>query len=117
MPDKFLYVHRTLIISLAVRNNVPSVSNVPSYVREGGLISYTSDNADVFHRAASYVDRMLRGAKPAELPVQLPFKFESLNIKTAKALGLKVPLRSCLAPTCSFRVIQEGGRAQCAPSR
>jgi putative tryptophan/tyrosine transport system substrate-binding protein len=92
MPDTFLYVNRTLIISLAARNNVPSVSNIPSYAREGGLISYTLDNADVFHRAASYVDRILRGAKPAELPIQLPVKFvTALNTKTAKTLGLDVP--------------------------
>jgi putative tryptophan/tyrosine transport system substrate-binding protein len=92
MPDTFLYIHRTLIISLAVRNNVPSVSNIPSYVREGGLISYGPDGADAFHRAASYVDRILRGATPAELPVQLPVKFvTALNIKTAKTLGLEVP--------------------------
>jgi putative tryptophan/tyrosine transport system substrate-binding protein len=92
MPDTFLYIHRTLIISLAVRNNVPSVSNIPSYVRESGLISYGPDGADAFHRAASYVDRILRGATPAELPVQLPVKFvTALNIKTAKTLGLEVP--------------------------
>jgi putative tryptophan/tyrosine transport system substrate-binding protein len=92
MPDTFLYVRRTLIVSLAVRNNVPSVSNILSYAREGGLISYTLDNADVFHRAASYVDRILRGAKPAGLPVQLPVKFvTALNTKAAKTLGLDVP--------------------------
>jgi putative ABC transport system substrate-binding protein len=77
MPDTFLYVHRTPIISLAVRNNVPSVFNNSVCVRDGGLLSYGPDTADVFHRAASYVDRILRGAKPAELPVQLPVKFES----------------------------------------
>jgi putative tryptophan/tyrosine transport system substrate-binding protein len=94
MPDTFLSTQptRTLIISLAVRNNVPSVFNGSTYVREGGLLSYGIDNSDVFHRAASYVDRILRGAKPAELPVQMPTKFELvLNLKTAKALGLTIP--------------------------
>jgi putative tryptophan/tyrosine transport system substrate-binding protein len=94
MPDTFLSTQptRTLIISLAVRNNVPSVFNGSTYVREGGLLSYGIDTSDVFHRAASYVDRILRGAKPAELPVQMPTKFELvLNLKTAKALGLTIP--------------------------
>jgi putative tryptophan/tyrosine transport system substrate-binding protein len=92
MPDAFVYFHRTPIISLAIQNNVPSVSNISSYVRDGGLLSYGPDNADVFHRAASYVDRILRGAKAAELPVQLPVKFEmAVNLKTAKTLGLEVP--------------------------
>jgi putative tryptophan/tyrosine transport system substrate-binding protein len=92
MPDTFLYVHRTPIISLAIQNNVPSAFNSSAFVRDGGLLSYGPDAADVFHRADSYADRILRGAKPAELPVQLPVKFEmALNIKTAKALGLEVP--------------------------
>jgi putative tryptophan/tyrosine transport system substrate-binding protein len=94
MPDTFLSARRTrtLIIALAARNNVPSVFNNSVYVRDGGLFSYGIDTADVFHRAASYVDRILRGEKPGDLPVQLPVKFETaLNIKTAKTLGLEVP--------------------------
>jgi putative tryptophan/tyrosine transport system substrate-binding protein len=92
MPDTFLFAHRAPIISLAARNNVPTVFNGSLYVRDGGLLSYGPDNADVFYRAASDVDRILRGAKTAELPVQLPVKFEmALNAKTAKALGLTVP--------------------------
>ena len=92
MPDTFLFAHRAPIISLAARNNVPTVFNGSLYVRDGGLLSYGPDNADVFYRAASDVDRILRGAKTAELPVQLPVKFEmALNTKTAKALGLEVP--------------------------
>ena len=92
MPDTFLYVHIAPIISLAIRDNVPSVSDISAYVRDGGLLSYGIDNADVFYRAASYVDRILRGAKPADLPIQLPIKFEmAVNLKTAKALGLAVP--------------------------
>jgi putative ABC transport system substrate-binding protein len=92
MPDLFLYEHRASIISAAARNNVPAIYNVPEFVREGGLLSYGSDVTDLFRRAASYVDRILRGAKPAELPVQLPIKYVmALNVKTAKALGLAVP--------------------------
>jgi putative ABC transport system substrate-binding protein len=92
MPDTFLFAHRAPIISLATRKNVPSVVNNSVFVRDGGLLSYGPDTADVFHRAASDVDRILRGANPAELPIQLPVKFVmALNTKTAKALGLTVP--------------------------
>jgi putative ABC transport system substrate-binding protein len=64
-----------------------------AFARDGGLLSYGPDNADIFRHAASYVDRILRGANPAELPVQVPIKFETvINLKTAKALGLTVPL-------------------------
>ena len=92
MPDTFNYVHRVLIILAAARNNVPAVYNLSAYAREGGLLSYGPDQVDLFRRAASYVDRILRGAKPAELPVQMPTKFEMVvNLKTAKALGLTVP--------------------------
>ena len=74
------------------RNNVPAVYGGSVPVREGGLLSYGPDQADNWSRAATYVDRILRGAKPAELPVQLPTKFEmAVNLKTAKALGLAVP--------------------------
>ena len=92
MPDAFVQVHRALIILLAARYNVPGVYQLSLFAREGGLLSYGADGADVFRRAASYVDRILRGAKPLELPVQLPTKFEMvLNLRTAKALGLVVP--------------------------
>jgi putative ABC transport system substrate-binding protein len=91
-PDTFMAVHRASIISAAARNNVPAVYPASFFVRDGGLLSYGPDVVDSFRRAASYVDRILRGAKPAELPVQLPIKFETvLNLKTAKALGLAVP--------------------------
>ena len=74
------------------RNNVPAVYGESEPVREGGLLSYGPDQIDTFRRAASYVDRILRGAKPAELPVQLPVKYEMVvNLKTARALGLTVP--------------------------
>jgi putative ABC transport system substrate-binding protein len=92
MPDLFNVARRAPIISTAARNNVPAVYFQSGFAREGGLLSYGVDLADPYRRAASYVDRILRGAKPAELPVQLPTKFEMvLNLKTAKALGLSVP--------------------------
>jgi putative ABC transport system substrate-binding protein len=92
MADNFMFVHRALIISLAARNRVPAVYYDAYFVREGGLLSYGADFVDIFRRAAPYVDRILRGATPANLPVQLPEKFDiSLNGKTAKALGLTVP--------------------------
>jgi putative ABC transport system substrate-binding protein len=92
MPDAFTQTHRALIISLAARNNVPAVSVNTVFARDGGLLSYGPSYSDMFRRAAPYVDRILRGAKPADLPVQLPVKFEiALNTKTAKALGLAVP--------------------------
>jgi putative ABC transport system substrate-binding protein len=92
MPDVFMQVHRASIILLAVRNNVPAVSSEVIPAKDGGLISYGAEFRDIFSRAASYVDRILRGAMPAELPVQLPTKFKmAINLKTAKALGLSVP--------------------------
>jgi putative ABC transport system substrate-binding protein len=92
MPDGFMTVHRAPIILAAARNNVPAVYWLSAFARDGGLLSYGVDQVDSYRRAASYVDRILRGAKPAELPVQLPTKFEMvLNLKTAKALGLTVP--------------------------
>jgi putative ABC transport system substrate-binding protein len=92
MLDIFMLAHRAPIILLAARNNVPAVYPQSDYPRDGGLLSYGPDFVDIFRRAAPYVDRILRGAKPAELPVQLPVKFEmAVNAKTAKALGLVVP--------------------------
>jgi putative tryptophan/tyrosine transport system substrate-binding protein len=90
--DSFTEVRRAQIISLAARNNVPAVYPNSGWVRDGGLLSYGPDFAASFRGSASYVDRILRGAKPADLPVQLPVKFEmAVNAKTAKALGLTVP--------------------------
>jgi putative tryptophan/tyrosine transport system substrate-binding protein len=92
MPDIFMDVHRAPIISLAARYNVPAVYFAGAFSRDGGLLSYGADFADIFRRSASYVDRILRGATPADLPVQLPTKFDLvINLKTAKALGLTVP--------------------------
>ena len=90
-PDGSL-VHRVPIISAAARNDVPAVYWASEFARDGGLLSYGADRVDIWPRAATYVDRILRGAKPAELPVQFPTKFEKVvNLKTAKALGLAIP--------------------------
>ena len=92
MPDNFVEVHRALIISLTARSNVPAVYQTPVIARDGGLLSYGADFRDIFRRSAGYVDRILRGAKPSELPVQLPTKYQLvINLRTAKALGLTVP--------------------------
>jgi putative tryptophan/tyrosine transport system substrate-binding protein len=93
VPDAFIDGHRAPIISLAARNNIPAVKQPPSNAWDGGLLSYGADFREIFHRAAHHVDNVLRGAKPSELPVQLPTKYVMvINLKTAKALGLKVPL-------------------------
>jgi putative ABC transport system substrate-binding protein len=90
--DSFTYVHRAPIISLAARSNVPTVFSIGSSIRDGGLLSYGADEADLFRKATSYVDRILKGEKPGGLAVQLPTKFEmAVNVKTAKTLGLDVP--------------------------
>jgi putative tryptophan/tyrosine transport system substrate-binding protein len=92
IPDGFMVAHRASITLAAARNNVPAVYHNSDYAKDGGLLSYGPDPVDIFRRAATYVDRILRGEKPAELPVQLPTKFEMVvNLKTAKALGLAVP--------------------------
>jgi putative ABC transport system substrate-binding protein len=92
MPDVFTLAHRVPIISAAARNNVPAVYDRSDYARNGGLLSYGPDLVDPYRRAATYVDRVLRGAKPAELPVQFPTKFEmAVNRRTATALGLAIP--------------------------
>jgi putative ABC transport system substrate-binding protein len=85
-------VHRQLIITLAARHRLPAVYALPLFANDGGLISYGSDTIDPYRRAAGYVDRILKGEKPADLPVQAPTKYELvINLKTAKALGLTVP--------------------------
>ena len=84
--------HRVPVILAAVRNSVPAVYHNSAFARDGGLLSYGPDPVDNWRRAAAYVDRILRGEKPGDLPVQLPTKFEmAVNLKTAKALGLAVP--------------------------
>lgn len=91
-PDNFITNHRATIISLAARNRLPTVFENPVFARDGALVSYGADFHDNFGRSARYVDNILRGAKPSELPVQMPVKYLlSINLKTAKALGLTVP--------------------------
>jgi putative ABC transport system substrate-binding protein len=85
-------IHRNLIIKLAARHRLPAVYSFRYYVTGGGLISYAANSVDIYRRAASYVDRILKGEKPADLPVQAPTKYELVvNLKTAKALGLEMP--------------------------
>jgi putative tryptophan/tyrosine transport system substrate-binding protein len=92
MGDVFTGAHRASIISAAARNNVPAVYGFSYFARDCGLLSYGFDPVDSLRHAATYVNRILNGAKPAELPVQFPTKFEMvINLKTAKALGLAVP--------------------------
>jgi putative tryptophan/tyrosine transport system substrate-binding protein len=91
-PDTSTIVHRDLIIALAARHRLPAVYSDRLFVAAGGLICYSTDRADQFRQAAYYVDRILRGAKPADLPLQAPTKYETaINLKTARALGLTVP--------------------------
>jgi putative tryptophan/tyrosine transport system substrate-binding protein len=92
MPDIFITVHRALIISLAAHYRLPAAYAFRFMAAEGGLLSYGIDPNDQYQHAPSYVDRILRGAKPDDLPVQQPTKFELvINLKTARALGLTVP--------------------------
>src|SRR5262245_29936054 len=91
-PDAFTLVHHQLLIRLAQQHRLPAVYAYRPYVAEGALMSYGPDPYDLFRRSASYVDRILKGAKPVDLPVQQPTKFElAINLKTAKALGLQIP--------------------------
>jgi putative ABC transport system substrate-binding protein len=92
IPDLFMAVHRVPIISAAARNNVPAVYPQSRLAREGGLLSYGPDGSDLARMVNTYVDRILRGEKPGDLPVQFPTKYEMVvNLKTAKALGLTIP--------------------------
>jgi putative ABC transport system substrate-binding protein len=93
MPDGFTDAHRVEITSMAARYRLPAIYPFRFFAEVGGLLSYGVDRTDNFRRAAKYVDRILKGEKPAEIPVQAPIKFELVvNLKTAKALGLEVPL-------------------------
>jgi putative ABC transport system substrate-binding protein len=92
-PDATTYVHSDLIVRSTVERKVPAIYSQRSFVTAGGLVSYGVDTVDLFRQAAAYVDRILRGAKPSDLPVQAPTKFELvINVKAAKALGITVPL-------------------------
>jgi putative ABC transport system substrate-binding protein len=92
MPDAFMFVHRAFIISAAAKNKVAAIYSQSEYVRDDGLLSYGADRVDLYRRGATYVDRVLRGAKPGDLPVQFPTKFQMAgNRKAAAALGLAIP--------------------------
>jgi putative tryptophan/tyrosine transport system substrate-binding protein len=92
MTDSFLVTHSAKIVALAARYRLPAVYPFRDFTDAGGLLSYGNDLLDSFHRAATYVDRILKGATPNELPVQAPVKFElAINVKAAKALGLTIP--------------------------
>jgi ABC-type uncharacterized transport system substrate-binding protein len=91
-PDAYTLVHRGLIVTSTARHRIPAIYSYRQVVKEGGLLSYGPETADIFRRSASYVDRILKGANPAELPAQSPTKFEfGVNLKTAATLGLSVP--------------------------
>jgi putative ABC transport system substrate-binding protein len=90
--DPFTYLHRKLIVALAARHHVPAIYGFREFTADGALVSYGPDQADVHRKAAAYVDRILRGEKPSDLPVQQPTKFELIiNLKAAMAIGLHVP--------------------------
>jgi len=94
IPDRFLLSHRREIVEFAVVKRLPSMYPYREYVDAGGLMSYAPSNIEMFRNAASYVDRIIKGAKPSDLPIQEPTKFELvINLKTAKALGLDIPLQ------------------------
>jgi putative ABC transport system substrate-binding protein len=94
MPDSFLNAHRAEVTSLAARYRLPAVYAFRFFTELGGLLSYGNDIVDNYRHAATYVDRILKGASPSELPVQAPVKFELvINLTTAKVLGLDVPLQ------------------------
>ena len=90
--DPVFGLHRTRLVDLAAKSRLPPIYGVREYAETGGLMSYGTDPRDNFRRAATYVDKILKGAKPADLPVEQPTKFELvINLKTAKALGLTIP--------------------------
>jgi putative ABC transport system substrate-binding protein len=94
MPDSLLNAHRAEVTSLAARYRLPAVYAFRFFTELGGLVSYGNNIVDNYRRAATYVDRILKGANPSELPVQAPVKFELvINLKIAKVLGLDVPLQ------------------------
>jgi putative ABC transport system substrate-binding protein len=92
LADPFMNFYRGQIVNLAAQYNLPAVYGFKEYVDAGGLLSYGASLSDTFRRAATYVDKILKGAKPADLPIEQPTKFELvINLKTAKALGLTIP--------------------------
>jgi putative tryptophan/tyrosine transport system substrate-binding protein len=92
MPDAFTLAHREVIVTLTARHHLPAIYPFRAFTDSGGLLSYGIDQVEIYRQAASYVDRILKGEKPADLPVQAPTKFELIiNLKTAKVLSLDVP--------------------------
>ena len=92
LPDSFLQSRPAKVTALAAEHKLPAVYSVSSFARNGGLVTFGIERVDLFVRAAGYVDRILRGEKPSDLPVQMPSKFELVvNLKTAKSLGLTIP--------------------------
>ncbi|MGB8570431.1 MAG: ABC transporter substrate binding protein, partial [Pseudolabrys sp.] len=92
IADTFVADHRDLIIALATQHRLPAIYGNPIFALSGGLMVYSPDYADIYHRAAGYVDRILKGEKAADLPVQAPTKYKTVvNLKTAKAIGLQIP--------------------------
>ncbi len=92
LASPILFAHRKTLIELAAQHRLPAVYQWREFVEEGGLMSYAASPADMYRRAAAYVDKILKGAKPGDLPVEQPMKFELvINLKTAKALGLTIP--------------------------
>jgi len=92
LPGNMFFSERRRLVDLAAKNRLPAVYRLREFVDAGGLMSYGPDFADMFQRAATYVDKILKGAKPADLPVEQPTKFELvINLKAAKALGLTIP--------------------------
>ena len=90
--NPFVYGHRARVAALALEHRLPTIFEDLAYVEDGGLMSYGPNQADMFRRAATYVDKILKGAKPGDLPVEQPSTFELvINLKTAQALGLAVP--------------------------
>jgi putative ABC transport system substrate-binding protein len=90
-PDPFLNAHRGVVMAVSERHRLPAIFGFRRYVTEGALMSYGPDTLDIVRRSASYVDRILKGEKPADLPVQAPTKYELvINLKTAKSLGIEV---------------------------
>ena len=92
VPDRFLFTYRTSIVQFMAEHRLPGMFPYREFVQEGGLLAYGPDYTDMYRRAATYVDKILRGAKPADLPMEQPTKFELvINLKTAQALGVAIP--------------------------
>jgi len=92
LPDTLIQSRRELVVAAVAKHRLPAIYTIPPFAKSGGLIAYGINRYDLFYRAAGYVDRILKGASPGNLPVQMPTKFEmAINLKTAKALGLQVP--------------------------